>query len=40
MTLASFGTARDADPLAAYPDRHLRRPDLPYDRTGTPPLPL
>ncbi|MYV41935.1 hypothetical protein GT030_24470 [Streptomyces sp. SID1328] len=33
VTLASFGTARDADLLAAYLDRYLRRPDLPYDQT-------
>ncbi len=33
MTLASFGTARDADLLAAYLDRYLRRPDLAYDQT-------
>lgn len=33
VTLASFGTARDADLLAAYLDRYLRRPDLAYDQT-------
>ncbi|MFF7385347.1 DUF6000 family protein [Streptomyces griseoluteus] len=32
VTLASFGTARDADLLAAYLDRYLRRPDLAYDQ--------
>ncbi|WP_234382922.1 DUF6000 family protein [Streptomyces sp. XY332] len=32
VALASFGTARDADLLAAYLDRYLRRPDLPYDQ--------
>ncbi|GAA1552796.1 hypothetical protein GCM10009731_03570 [Streptomyces globosus] len=32
VTLASFGTARDADLLAAYLDRYLRRPDLGYDQ--------
>ncbi|MFI2644407.1 DUF6000 family protein [Streptomyces sp. NPDC018610] len=30
--LANFGTARDADLLAAYLDRYLRRPDLAYDQ--------
>ncbi|WP_433890508.1 DUF6000 family protein [Streptomyces sp. CA-111067] len=30
--LASFGTARDADLLATYLDRYLRRPDLAYDQ--------
>lgn len=30
--LASFGTARDADLLAAYLDRYLHRPDLAYDQ--------
>jgi hypothetical protein len=30
--LASFGTAGDADLLAAYLDRYLRRPDLVYDQ--------
>ncbi|MER8115950.1 DUF6000 family protein [Streptomyces sp. NPDC094031] len=29
---ASFGTVRDADLLAAYLDRYLRRPDLAYDQ--------
>ncbi|MEU6092736.1 DUF6000 family protein [Streptomyces sp. NPDC047085] len=29
---ASFGTARDADLLAACLDRYLRRPDLAYDQ--------
>ncbi|MFJ5017079.1 DUF6000 family protein [Streptomyces griseoluteus] len=33
VTLAGFGTARDADLLAAYLDRYLRRPDLGYDQT-------
>ncbi|GAA2978357.1 hypothetical protein JCM13580A_26910 [Streptomyces drozdowiczii] len=33
VALASFGTARDADLLAAYLDRYLRRPDLGYDQT-------
>lgn len=33
VALASFGTARDADLLAAYLDRYLRRPDLAYDQT-------
>ncbi|WP_327434634.1 DUF6000 family protein [Streptomyces sp. NBC_01236] len=33
VTLASFGTPRDADLLAAYLDRYLRRPDLAYDQT-------
>ncbi|MFG2434557.1 DUF6000 family protein [Streptomyces sp. NPDC048508] len=28
MSLASFGTARNADLLAAYLDRYLCRPDL------------
>ncbi|WP_432060767.1 DUF6000 family protein [Streptomyces sp. S1] len=32
MALASFGTARDADLLAAYLDRYLHRPDLAYDQ--------
>ncbi|MFB7429551.1 DUF6000 family protein [Streptomyces hydrogenans] len=32
VALASFGTARDADLLAAYLDRYLRRPDLGYDQ--------
>ncbi|MFJ4412254.1 DUF6000 family protein [Streptomyces sp. NPDC088910] len=32
VTLASFGTARDAELLAAYLDRYLRRPDLAYDQ--------
>ncbi|WP_234321196.1 DUF6000 family protein [Streptomyces katrae] len=32
VALASFGTARDADLLAAYLDRYLRRPDLSYDQ--------
>ncbi|MGW4890503.1 DUF6000 family protein [Streptomyces murinus] len=31
--LASFGTARDADLLAAYLDRYLHRPDLAYDQS-------
>ncbi|POX45078.1 DUF6000 family protein [Streptomyces sp. Ru72] len=33
VALASFGTSRDADLLAAYLDRYLRRPDLAYDQT-------
>ncbi|MEU1484199.1 DUF6000 family protein [Streptomyces sp. NPDC005752] len=33
VSLASFGTAHDADLLAAYLDRFLRRPDLAYDQT-------
>lgn len=33
VALASFGTARDADLLAAYLDRYLSRPDLAYDQT-------
>jgi hypothetical protein len=33
VALASFGTASDADLLAAYLDRYLRRPDLAYDQT-------
>lgn len=33
VALASFGTPRDADLLAAYLDRYLRRPDLAYDQT-------
>ncbi|MET7645050.1 DUF6000 family protein [Streptomyces sp. NPDC005426] len=32
VALASFGTARDADLLANYLDRYLRRPDLAYDQ--------
>ncbi|MFE4638802.1 DUF6000 family protein [Streptomyces sp. NPDC056773] len=32
VALASFGTARDADLLAAYLDRYLRLPDLAYDQ--------
>ncbi|MCG7523476.1 DUF6000 family protein [Streptomyces sp. OfavH-34-F] len=32
VALAGFGTARDADLLAAYLDRYLRRPDLAYDQ--------
>ncbi|MCX5440885.1 DUF6000 family protein [Streptomyces sp. NBC_00056] len=32
VTLASFGTPRDADLLVAYLDRYLRRPDLAYDQ--------
>ncbi|MFE2854423.1 DUF6000 family protein [Streptomyces lavendulae] len=32
VALASFGTARDADLLAAYLDCYLRRPDLAYDQ--------
>ncbi|MFI2028767.1 DUF6000 family protein [Streptomyces buecherae] len=32
VALASFGTARDADLLAAYLDRYLCRPDLGYDQ--------
>jgi hypothetical protein len=34
VTLASFGTPHDADLLAAYLDRCLRRPDLAYDQTA------
>jgi len=33
VPLASFGTPRDADLLATYLDRYLRRPDLAYDQT-------
>ncbi|MES9508846.1 DUF6000 family protein [Streptomyces sp. NPDC000609] len=33
VTLAGFGTPRDADLLAAYLERYLRRPDLAYDQT-------
>ncbi|MER8157908.1 DUF6000 family protein [Streptomyces sp. NPDC094472] len=33
VALARFGTPRDADLLAAYLDRYLRRPDLAYDQT-------
>jgi hypothetical protein len=33
VTLAGFGTPRDAEMLAAYLDRYLRRPDLAYDQT-------
>lgn len=33
VALATFGTARDADLLAAYLDRYLCRPDLAYDQT-------
>ncbi|MET9736312.1 DUF6000 family protein [Streptomyces sp. NPDC006458] len=32
VALAGFGTSRDADLLAAYLDRYLRRPDLGYDQ--------
>ncbi|MEV8340523.1 DUF6000 family protein [Streptomyces niveus] len=32
VALASFGTAEDADLLAAYLDRYLRLPDLAYDQ--------
>jgi hypothetical protein len=32
VALASFGTARDVDLLAAYLDRYLRRPALAYDQ--------
>ena len=32
MALASFGAARDADLLAVYLARYLRRPDLAYDQ--------
>ena len=32
VALASFGTARDADLLAAYLERYLRHPDLAYDQ--------
>ncbi|MFE3944878.1 DUF6000 family protein [Streptomyces sp. NPDC059118] len=34
VTLAGFGTPRDADLLAAYLERYLRRPDLAYDQTA------
>jgi hypothetical protein len=33
VALATFGTERDADLLAAYLDRYLCRPDLAYDQT-------
>jgi hypothetical protein len=33
VALAGFGTPRDADLLADYLDRYLRRPDLGYDQT-------
>lgn len=33
VALARFGTPRDAELLAAYLDRYLRRPDLGYDQT-------
>ncbi|MEU4142990.1 DUF6000 family protein [Streptomyces parvulus] len=33
VALSSFGTAHDADLLAAYLDRYLCRPDLAYDQT-------
>lgn len=33
VALAGFGAPRDADLLAAYLDRYLRRPDLDYDQT-------
>ncbi|ROQ67272.1 hypothetical protein EDD93_1693 [Streptomyces sp. 840.1] len=32
VSLARFGTPRDAELLAAYLDRYLRRPDLGYDQ--------
>ncbi|MFF4263757.1 DUF6000 family protein [Streptomyces virginiae] len=32
VTLATFATPADADLLAAYLDRYLRRPDLDYDQ--------
>ncbi|MEU9043032.1 MULTISPECIES: DUF6000 family protein [unclassified Kitasatospora] len=32
VALATFGTPADADLLAAYLDRYLRRPDLRYDQ--------
>ncbi|MGW5510677.1 DUF6000 family protein [Streptomyces albogriseolus] len=32
VTFATFGTPADADLLAAYLDRYLRRPDLYYDQ--------
>ncbi|MFD5313771.1 DUF6000 family protein [Streptomyces ardesiacus] len=32
VALASFGTPDDADHLATYLDRYLRRPDLDYDQ--------
>jgi hypothetical protein len=34
VALATFGTSADADLLAAYLDRYLRRPDLYYDQTA------
>nr|WP_234327164.1 DUF6000 family protein [Streptomyces sp. NRRL WC-3742] len=34
VALATFGTPADADLLAAYLDRCLRRPDLYYDQTA------
>ncbi|MCX4763331.1 DUF6000 family protein [Streptomyces sp. NBC_01275] len=32
VALAAFGTSADADPLVAYLDRYLPRPDLYYDQ--------
>ncbi|WP_066944066.1 DUF6000 family protein [Streptomyces lushanensis] len=32
VTFATFATPADADPLVAYLDRYLRRPDLYYDQ--------
>jgi hypothetical protein len=32
VALATFGTSADADPLVAYLDRYLPRPDLYYDQ--------
>ncbi|WTW98183.1 DUF6000 family protein [Streptomycetaceae bacterium NBC_01309] len=34
LAFATFGTRADADVLAAYLDRYLRRPDLYYDQTA------
>ncbi|NEC67563.1 DUF6000 family protein [Streptomyces sp. SID9727] len=34
VTLATFGTRADADLIAAYLDRYLRRPDLFYDQSA------
>ncbi|MFD8753237.1 DUF6000 family protein [Kitasatospora sp. NPDC059577] len=34
VTFATFGTPADADLLASYLDRYLRRPDLYYDQTA------
>ncbi|MFF9377898.1 DUF6000 family protein [Streptomyces griseoluteus] len=32
VALATFGTSADVEPLVAYLDRYLRRPDLHYDQ--------